>query len=237
MGPARRRYGPTYWITIAAIVLAALIVIGVVAASSFSYFLGGVTGSGHLVTIQENVSGFNHVIISSGFRFTITQSAAYGVSVTIDDNLVNYVQVIQTGNVLTIGFTPGHSISLIFSSPSVSISMPDLAQLEISGGTTGTISGFALSHDFSVIASGGSGVTGSGSAVNLTVDASGGSHVDFSNFPVTNANLDVSGGTQATVNVNGRLDASASGGSQVYYLGNPTLGSITATGGSAVTKK
>ena len=91
--------------------------------------------------------------------------------------------------------------------------MPELVGLELSGGSRAS-------------------VTGSGA--DLTVDASGGSGADLAAFPVVNANVDASGGSQVTVNVSGTLNVDASGGSQVYYLGDPTLGTIDSSGGAQV---
>lgn len=218
-------------ITIAALVIAALIVVATIVATGLPAIQGGITGSGHLVTQRETFTGFTAVTISDGFRFTITQSTDYGANVTIDDNLVSYVQVTQTGDVLSVGLVPGR---FVLSSPRVSISMPDLTRLDVSGGTTGSTTGFVLSHSLVVTASGGSVMTSSGRATNLTASASGGSQLDLTNLRVTNANVDLSGGSTATVNLNGRLDASISGGSQLHYLGNPTLGNINTSGGSGV---
>jgi len=60
--------------------------------------------------------------------------------------------------------------------------------------------------------------------------------LNFSNFHVNDANVELSGASHATVYVAGRLDVSASGFSSLQYLGNPTLGNIDTSGGSTVTK-
>jgi hypothetical protein len=46
-----------------------------------------------------------------------------------------------------------------------------------------------------------------------------------------------SGASTVTVNLSGRLDADASGSSDIYYLGNPELGSIDTSGTSSVQSK
>ena len=220
---------------IAGIALVAIILISVFAATVIPSMLGGIAGSGHLVTRQESSTGFNSVSISTGFRFAITQAPHYGVNLTIDDNLVNYLQVSQVGDTLYVGLAPGHPYLL--ASLQVAISMPDLSHLDVSGGATGTTKGFVVSHPITITASGGSTVTSAGSATDLTVNASGGSRVDLSGLHVSNAVVDISGGSQVTVNADGRLDLMASGGSWLYYLGNPTLGNISTSGGSGISKE
>ena len=100
------------------------------------------------------------------------------------------------------------------SSLKVEITMPDINQLDLSGGSTGTVAGFNSSHGFAVAASGGSWASISGAASSLTIDASGGSHLDLSAFHVTSAQVNLSGGSWASVNLDGRLVVNASGGSQ-----------------------
>jgi len=88
-----------------------------------------------------------------------------------------------------------------------------------------------------LVVSGGSDATVSGTGDEISVDASGGSDVDLASFEVVNASVVASGGSDVTVNASGTLNADASGGSQVYYLGSPTMGQIDTSGGSDVDPK
>ena len=235
----RPQKSPLSALTIAIIAVAAMVaiiaIIALIAASSTSFIPKMVVGSGHLVTHQENFTGFTSVTVESGFGFAITQSSSYSVNVTTDDNLLSYLQVTKTGNYLSVGLKPGYAY--LSATLKVAIYMPDIAQLDLSGGSSGAMNGFVMSHDFTVTASGGSWATVRGGARNLALEASGGSHLDLTNFNLTNANVDLSGGSQATISLSGRLDASLSGGSQLYYLGNATLGNINVSGGSLISKR
>jgi hypothetical protein len=71
----------------------------------------------------------------------------------------------------------------------------------------------------------------------VTVVAEGGSTVDLSKFSAVDANVSADGGSEVTVNASGTLDAVANGGSTVYYLGSPTLGTIEESGSSEVRQK
>ncbi len=66
---------------------------------------------------------------------------------------------------------------------------------------------------------------------------SGGGQIDLGDFSVGDADVEMSGGGRATVNPSGRLDVDASGGSHVFYVGNPTLGNIDTSGGSSVERE
>jgi hypothetical protein len=136
------------------------------------------------------------------------------------------------------------------------ITMPDIYELDLSGGSRASITGFSSSHDLKLGLSGGSRITGDitagdadldlsggsqvdliGSADDLKVDGSGGSQLDLESFRVNNADMNLSGGGRATVNVTGTLDVNLSGGSKVEYIGEPTLGDVDLSGDSTVSKK
>jgi len=134
--------------------------------------------------------------------------------------------------------------------------MPDLRALKFSGATKGTITGFSSSNDFNLDLSGASNLEGDiqagdavvvlsgaskakleGSAKDINVNASGASGIDLSRFPVNNAQVLLSGASNGTVNLNGRLDADLSGALKLSYIGEPTMGDINTSGASTLSKK
>jgi hypothetical protein len=76
-----------------------------------------------------------------------------------------------------------------------------------------------------------------GSARNMRIEASGASHVDMDDFAVRDASIDFSGASQATIMLDGKLDAELSGASQLYYIGEPTIREFDITGASKLEKK
>jgi hypothetical protein len=191
-----------------------------------------VVGSGDLRTQEVAQSDFMIVDVGSGFKVNITQASSYSLSITADDNMFDYIEVTKTGNTLSVGLESG--VSYQTSTLKAEITMPDLQEVQFSGGVNGTASGFVMSHDFRAELSGGSILRIEGEAGNLTATCSGGSRLELSEFGVTNASIDFSGGSQGTINVDGVLDADLSGGSLLFYIGNPTLGDINTSGGSNI---
>ncbi len=196
--------------------------------------IGGLTGSGTPVTETMSITGFTSVSAAMGFRVEITESSTYSVRVTVDDNVVDKLRVTKTGDTLSIALDPG---IYTFMSLRAVVSMPDIEGLELSGGSRGSISGFVGLASLDLELSGGSHVDAEGSAIDLTVDASGGSTLDLEDFPVHDADIGFSGGSSGTISLDGNLDVDVSGGSRLWYVGNPTLGSIDTSGGSSVQKK
>jgi hypothetical protein len=232
-----------------AILLAALLI-----TVPLGCILGSITGSGNLTTEEKSFSGFTKVEASHGFQLEITSSSTFSIEVTADDNIHQYIDVDKDGDRLRIRMESGRSYrSLILKAK---ITMPDLYDIELSGGSRADITGFSSSHDLKLELSGGSRVTGDitagdadfnlsggsqvdleGSADDLKVNGSGGSQLDLESFSVGNADLNLSGGSRATVNVTSTLDVNLSGGSRVEYIGEPTLGDIDLSGDSIVSKK
>jgi hypothetical protein len=195
---------------------------------------GTVTGSGKLITEDKEFSNFEVVNAEKGFNVEITQSTSYSVSITADENVINKIQVTKTGNTLNIGLKPGSYISVILRAK---ITMPDLDELELSGGSHGTVQGFYNLDTIVLDLSGGSSVEMEGSADDLILDASSGSHLKLGDFSVDQAEIELSGGSSGVVNVNGTLDADLSGGSNLEYIGDPELGNIEKSGGSSLNKR
>jgi hypothetical protein len=74
-------------------------------------------------------------------------------------------------------------------------------------------------------------------ADSLATDGSGASHLELADLEVGNANVTLSGASDATIKLAGRLDADLSGASTLEYIGEPTLGIMGTTGASTVKRK
>jgi hypothetical protein len=215
-----------------------------------------ITGSGNVVESEESFTGFDRVEVEHSFRVTITQGEEYQVTIRVDDNLVDQLDVRKSGSTLTIGLEPARSFTIFSATMQAEIVMPELKGVGLSGNSRAMITGFASSDDFEAGLSGSSELEGdieagdtrlglsgssqvvlSGSGEDLTIDASGSSDLDLSDFTAGNADIDLSGASTATVNISGTLDVSASGSSDVYYLGDPTMGRIDTSGSSSVTQR
>ena len=220
------------------VIVAAVVVIGLI---STVFFFGGwspfgeVVGSGNLVTNEQLFSDFTSVDARSGFLVEISKSNEYSILVTTDDNVMEFIEITKSGETLNIGVKWGSSI--IPTTMKVEITMPELDSLELSGGSQGKLEEFIVTNSFSIDLSGGSSLVGLGEANDFTISASGGSILDFSDFSANDVNVELSGGSQATINIDGTLDADLSGGSRLFYIGEPTLNNIETTSGSTISKK
>jgi hypothetical protein len=217
------------------VIIVVAVVVGAVAMFFLAFFpFTQITGSESMVTKGfELVSDYSRVNVEDGFEVTITQSNSYSISITTDSNVMDSVEVSVNDQILNIGLKPGIYVEVILRAE---ITMPDLEGLDLSGGSRCTAKGFSSSHQFDINLSGGSSVTLEGAASVLAINSSGGSRFDLSGFPVHDADINIDGGGRGTVNLDGRLVANLSGGSQLSYLGEPTSQTVDTSDGSSVRK-
>jgi hypothetical protein len=237
--------GNMYKIIVIVFILAAVLIAGCAQVN--------ITGSGNVVNQEEMLSGFDAIDISHSFSVDITQGESYSVVIRIDDNLVEYLDIAKAGSTLMIRFDPTRSYNFFDATMEAEITMPELVGLDLSGNSEARLSGFESARPFTadlsgnsnlrgdiqagdlrLDASGNSEVTLSGSGGEISVDASGSSKVDLAGFLGVNGDVGASGASTVKVNLSGRLDADASGSSDIYYQGNPELGNIDTSGTSSV---
>jgi hypothetical protein len=241
------------------IVIAVVAVVAVVSTVlALKGWPAGLVGSGSLETETYAFSDFTKVEIGSAFAFEVKQSGSYGINIAADDNVMDYVQVSKDGQTLKIRLRTGIGIFLgpVSATLRASVTMPQLNGLTASGASHGTVSGFSSTEDLDITVSGASRVTGDitagnvefgisgasniqleGSASDIDANVSGASHFNLESFTVDDADVNFSGASSGTVNLNGRLDANLSGASTLWYIGEPTSTDINTSGGSTVSKK
>lgn len=218
--------------------------------------LGGVglVGSGRTVTREMDLAGFSHVQAGSAFVVDIKQASTYRVTVTVDDNLADYLDVSVSGDSLRLRLKPGHSYSR--GTLRAEVTMPTLRGIDLSGASQATLAGFESAESLGLNLSGASILRGSIEAGDVRLEASGASTVELTgagdtlsgmgsgasairlaDFPVGDADISLSGASRADLDVRGRLNADLSGASHLEYAGSPTLGRTQTSGGSTISAR
>jgi len=151
------------------------------------------------------------------------------IVVEAQENLLPLIRTELVGATLTIdgkeAFTSTQPIQ-------VTVVVPTLVGVTLSGGSQATIDGLAA-DSLAVSISGGSAVTATGSADALELSASGGSRANLENLSTRTATIDVSGGSVANVRVSDLATGSASGGARVTVFGGANL-DVETSGGAEV---
>jgi hypothetical protein len=166
---------------------------------------------------------------------------------------LDYISVYQRGDTLYLSMKSAEYRNVRYEA---TITMPLLLDLALSGASEGEIGGFSSAEPLKLGLSGASQLTESietgdcdfnlsgaskielaGSGNDVDINASGASGVELADFPVNNAEVRLRGSSEATLNLDGRLDANLEGYSHIKYIGEPVLGDIRAAGSSTVSKK
>ncbi len=191
------------------------------------------------ITLDDNL--FEYLDISqSGETLTITMkpgnvftNVTQRVIITLPDLERLELSGASQGNVTD--FTSLHDIDFKLSGASQmdisGVSSPDII-LELSGASS--IDGSMTMTNGSFDLSGASSITLDGSAQGIRVDASGASQANLDDFIILNARINLSGASDATVNISGQLTGDISGASTIYYIGDPTLIDVAESGASSV---
>lgn len=214
----------------------------------------GIVASGRPATQTFDFSDFDKVELSDAFEAEITAGDDYRVEVTVDDNLVDHLQVEQHGNTVKIGLKPFTSATNAHMQ--TRISLPTLAGLDASGASRAGVTGFRSDRNMQFNVSGASHISGDMETGNLAADISGGSTlqlsgrgsavratasgastIDLREFAAGDADVEASGASRIELDMAGTLNARASGASTVHYTGDATLGQVDESGASTVGKR
>jgi citrate lyase gamma subunit len=156
------------------------------------------TDKGPLLDKTYDFTNFTNVQISSAFKYEIKQGAAYGVDISTYQYLIDRLDVYQSGNTVYIGFKSNTLTFNVNENATVTITMPALNELTVSGASNGTVTGFdsdnaldiALagasrmdtdikSGKTNIVVSGASGITGSLTSSDTQITLSGASDLNM----------------------------------------------------------
>jgi hypothetical protein len=204
-----------------------------------------IRGSGTSVTLDLALADFSGLDASCVYDVQAVRADAFQVTIEVDDNLAEFLDVRVEDGTLVLDVQPG---AFEFSQLRASVSLPQLDDFDVSGAADLTLTGFVsdrplvaltsaaataagdiVAGNTRLVAAGNSRVTLAGSGNDLQLEASGSAGVDLRDYPVQDVTADVSGASQSIVHVEGRLDAVASGFAKLRFLGNPELGVIEET--------
>ena len=113
-------------------------------------------GSKNIETRQFDYSGFKRIEVSDAFNVDVTRSDTYEVSITLNDNLFNDLDISMSGDTLRIGINPFPNF--VNTTRHATISLPELDALTISGACQAVVSGFQSDGTLDLEVNGASGM-------------------------------------------------------------------------------
>jgi hypothetical protein len=215
-----------------------------------------VVGSGRLETRKVALSGFSRIQVGGAFEALVERGEGFEVEVSLDDNLFSDLRAEVKGDCLHLGLRGDRSYRVADGHQRVRVRLPRLAGLLASGASEVKLVGFGQAGgDLRLEASGASELEGEvgveslrlelsgasearlhGHASRLQLAASGASEAQLAGLVAGEAEVELSGASEALVRTDGRLDAEASGASELGYVGRAQLGRMDVSGASEITR-
>jgi hypothetical protein len=180
-----------------------------------------VEGSGNLVTETADVSGFDEIVVLGSGEVTVEMTGQESLEVTVDDNILPFLEIEVSGSRLELGFKSGTNIDP--SAPvTYRITADDLVGVTITG--SGDVLAGGLDNrrfDVDITGSGDVELHGKTSLVDVTIAGSG--EFDGTGLESFRGEVTISGSGSAVMNVIDELDVTISGSGDVTYTGDPVV--------------
>jgi len=197
----------------------------------------GISGNGNVAERTEEVGAFSRVVISGNFDVYLRQGDTPELRFEMDENLLDIIEVRESGRTLTVGST----VNIIRAKKkSVYLTVKELEKLDLSGAvdlegngtiTTGSLSLFssgAVKIDLELQAdrirldlSGASDCNLQGKTGELEVSLTGAGDLNAIDLIARDVRLDLSGAGHGRVFASEKLDVEISGVGSVRYRGDP----------------
>ncbi len=224
---------------------------------AFKTVTNAIVGSGTIVEKEHAVEPFEQLVVGSIMQVTVKMGEQPRIVVRADDNLVDRVQVTQSGKQVTVSLEP--NLRVRRATISVEVTTPKLQELTLRGASRVTFDSFRtdaldlkvtgaakvageLSAEKLIIDSSGATklelqtIDDESTADEVRVDASGAVGIDLRHFPAKRVTVKIAGVGKCTVRASEELTVRGSGTSLVTYFGKPATVTTDLAGLAKVTR-
>ena len=219
---------------------------------SCRHFFGKrVRGNGVIKTEDRSVSSFKNVEVSGAINVYVSQGETKSVKVEGDENLLQYIEVIQEGDKIIVRERPDFNLSptgdlrIYVTSPvynSIDVSgasdiigqtkISNSENLELHASGVGDIKMEVDAPEISAEISGSGSIDLKGQTKTVDLELSGVGHAHCFELLAENTKVGISGAGSAQVYASVKLDAEVSGAGNVSYKGNPSVNQNVSGAGS-----
>jgi putative autotransporter adhesin-like protein len=193
-------------------VLAALMVAG-------CFTMGGVQGTGDVVTAKRDVGPFTRIHVSGTTSLTVQIGSPASVTVEAQQNIADLIETTVSGDALDIRDKERYQTS---ATAAVHVTVPSLSAVALRGASSARLDGFH-GGDLEISISGAGDVQASGTVDNLNVSCSGTGNAQLERLAAQNADVSLAGVGNANLNVQKGLSVSIAGVGSVTYTGTARI--------------
>ena len=185
-------------------------------------------GKGELESETRMVEEFSNVKSTIAANIQIFESDEYKVIVTLQKNLIPYLETTVKNGVLSISFDD-YSVST--NKPiSIDIYTPSLNEFTLTG--SGDVTSELPLSNINLTSSGNFNCVGEVDNLNITLSGSGNFHLF--DMPAVNADIALTGSGNIYVTVIENLKVTITGSGNVYYKGNPSINTSILGSGNVI---
>lgn len=201
-----------------------------------------VVPSANVTTTNFTASGVSQLAVSDLFHVYVSFSETEeSVRVEANENLHSFIEIDQTGDLLSVGlekntnisgapvlnvYITTNSLSKVMAEGATSVEFYDALQndqfeIELTGACQ--FKGTVETGSIDAYLEGASTMEIDGSCTNFQIDATGASEMTGFDFASNNLTADLDGGSEISLTVQQKLNVTARGASKVYYKGNGVI--------------
>ena len=180
-----------------------------------------IKGSGNIKTESRSVSDFTGVEVSGSAKLVVEQGEREDLTISADDNLLQYLTADVEGSTLKLG-TKGFTLIQPTAPITYTLQVKQLKTIGASGSVIVDAKGIRT-DSLTVAVSGTGDISISGEAEAQKIAVSGTADYKAESFKTKDTSISISGSGKAVVAVSSRLDVEVSGAGDVRYIGNPTV--------------
>ncbi len=192
-----------------------------------------IAGSGNIVTQSRSVAGFQAVSMGGSGRLFVEQGPTESLTVTADDNLMQYIDTKVVGDQLELGFGLGAPMRSLQPTKPIEfhLTVKTLDEVDLSG--SGVVDMKKIDGERLKAGISGSGtMTAAGVVNDLTLSISGSGKFDGADLHSVRTSVGISGSGRARVATSDQLSVDVSGSGSVEYTGNPQVSKDISGSGS-----
>ncbi len=193
----------------------------------------GVNGNGHVTSQTRPIENFTRIEADGAFGVTWTSAATPALSVTADDNLLEYIRTKVSGDTLRIDWIKPlrgtHGIK-------INVASSTLGHAQLNGAVRLVASNLS-GPEFYLEANGATRVALNGTVNAVSAELNGASRLDADSLMTRAMELSISGAGRADVNVTETLKVDISGAGKVIYTGEPKTVQKDITGAGSIKRR
>ena len=218
-------------------------------------FTKNIKGNGKLITENRSLSDYDKIGVAGSFDVILVKGKEGAVSITADENLIEYIETeVKNGHlkikqkkgyqlgstktiVITVSFEMVDAISLAGSGNVSSKDVLNSSDLDLNLAGSGTLDLPVSTKNLTSQIAGSGNIKLSGNSDVLNCEIAGSGNMEGSDLKATASHINIAGSGNVKIHAISEIHAKIVGSGDVIYTGNPTIEKSKSIGSGSIKKK